>query len=217
MRYYDTGDKIYIFGFSRGAFTARFLARMVATVGLLSKGNEEMVPFVYGLYQRYEQGAVKVDDQGHIQPYPSTKPSENSPKVAATKDQLTTTVIGYQEPAQTINDELTAFRNTFCRRERDPKNQTGFKGIKVHFLGLFDCVSSVSTLEAPFGRSSPPITVLGTATHVRHAVAIDERRVKFRAALLAQDIPHAKAEHEDIKEVWYAPRNTFTDLELLKY
>ena len=42
MRYYKPGDRIYIFGFSRGAFTARFLARMIAEVGLLSKGNEEM-------------------------------------------------------------------------------------------------------------------------------------------------------------------------------
>lgn len=45
-----------MFGFSRGAFTARFLARMIATVGLLSKGNEEMVPFAYRTYQEYEMG-----------------------------------------------------------------------------------------------------------------------------------------------------------------
>jgi uncharacterized protein (DUF2235 family) len=39
MRYYKPGDKIYIFGFSRGAFTARFLARLVTELGLLSKGR----------------------------------------------------------------------------------------------------------------------------------------------------------------------------------
>jgi uncharacterized protein (DUF2235 family) len=43
MRYYKPGDLIYIFGFSRGAFTARFLAQMITEIGLLSKGNEEMV------------------------------------------------------------------------------------------------------------------------------------------------------------------------------
>ncbi|KAJ3533034.1 hypothetical protein NM208_g8163 [Fusarium decemcellulare] len=47
MRYYETDAKIYIFGFSRGAFTAKFLARMINKVGLLCKGNEEMVPFAY--------------------------------------------------------------------------------------------------------------------------------------------------------------------------
>ena len=55
MRYHEEHDKIFIFGFSRGAFTARFLARMIATLGLLSKGNE-MVPFAYKTYQEYEMG-----------------------------------------------------------------------------------------------------------------------------------------------------------------
>ena len=56
MRYHEENDKIFIFGFSRGAFTARFLARMISTIGLLSKGNEEMVPFAYKTYQEYEMG-----------------------------------------------------------------------------------------------------------------------------------------------------------------
>lgn len=35
-------DDIFIFGFSRGAYVARFLAEMLDHVGLLSNGNEEM-------------------------------------------------------------------------------------------------------------------------------------------------------------------------------
>lgn len=45
MRFYNPGDEIYIFGFSRGAYIARFLAEMLDYVGLLSHGNEEMVGF----------------------------------------------------------------------------------------------------------------------------------------------------------------------------
>src|SRR5436853_1168882 len=59
MRYYERGDRIYIFGFSRGAFTARFLARMVSKVGLLSMGNEELIPFTYKIYHDYEMGSYK--------------------------------------------------------------------------------------------------------------------------------------------------------------
>jgi uncharacterized protein (DUF2235 family) len=33
MRYYNVGDEIYLFGFSRGAYTARFLAEMLDHVG----------------------------------------------------------------------------------------------------------------------------------------------------------------------------------------
>lgn len=34
---------IFFFGFSRGAYIARFLAEMLDFVGLLEPGNEEMV------------------------------------------------------------------------------------------------------------------------------------------------------------------------------
>jgi uncharacterized protein (DUF2235 family) len=56
MRYYEPGDKIYIFGFSRGAYTARVLAGMLHKVGLLSSGNEELIPFAWAMYKK------KVDD-----------------------------------------------------------------------------------------------------------------------------------------------------------
>ncbi|KAE8349209.1 hypothetical protein BDV28DRAFT_163816 [Aspergillus coremiiformis] len=55
MRYYSEGDHIYIFGFSRGAYTARFLSEMVHELGLLSKGNEEMVHFAWETFSNYEQ------------------------------------------------------------------------------------------------------------------------------------------------------------------
>lgn len=45
MRYYNDGDKIYIFGFSRGAYTARSLAQLLDYIGLLSAGNEELLRF----------------------------------------------------------------------------------------------------------------------------------------------------------------------------
>jgi len=51
MQNYDYGDKVYIFGFSRGAYTARALAGMLYKVGLLSKDNVEEVPFAYKLYK----------------------------------------------------------------------------------------------------------------------------------------------------------------------
>ena len=55
MRYYSPGDHIYIFGFSRGAYTARFLAEMVHDIGLLSKGNEEMVHFAWNTFSDYQR------------------------------------------------------------------------------------------------------------------------------------------------------------------
>ena len=42
MQAYNFDEDIYFFGFSRGAYVARFLAEMLDHVGLLSSGNEEM-------------------------------------------------------------------------------------------------------------------------------------------------------------------------------
>ncbi|OTB11214.1 hypothetical protein K445DRAFT_370439 [Daldinia sp. EC12] len=240
MRYYEKGDKIYMFGFSRGAFTARFLARMINTVGLLSKGNEEMVPFAYQLYQEYEQGKIKIDSKVHdsssSDPLVSSIANKSlfwhnssnatGPDIvngdAEAEPLLNNAASGVcsdghiishgshvADEAQMSRNKLIAFTNTFCRHEEvashtDQKDKV-YTGVKVYFLGLFDCVSSVRVLESPFGRMPPPVSVLGTANHVRHAVAIDERRVKFKAALLAQDIHHPdyNKDEEDIKEVWF--------------
>ena len=42
MQAYTSDEDIFFFGFSRGAYVARFLAEMIDHVGLLSAGNEEM-------------------------------------------------------------------------------------------------------------------------------------------------------------------------------
>lgn len=54
MRFYSPGDEIYIFGFSRGAYIARFLAEMLDYVGLLSHGNEEMVGFAWKAFSSWQ-------------------------------------------------------------------------------------------------------------------------------------------------------------------
>ena len=54
MRYYQDGDSIFIFGFSRGAYTARVLAGMLHKVGLLTQGNEELIPFAWDMFKRHD-------------------------------------------------------------------------------------------------------------------------------------------------------------------
>ncbi|KAI1800010.1 hypothetical protein F4811DRAFT_541352 [Daldinia bambusicola] len=54
MRFYQPGDEIYFFGFSRGAYVARFLAEMLDYIGLLSHGNEEMVTFAWKAFSHWQ-------------------------------------------------------------------------------------------------------------------------------------------------------------------
>ncbi|PSR73063.1 hypothetical protein PHLCEN_2v11085 [Hermanssonia centrifuga] len=55
MQNYQAGDKICIFGFSRGAYTARSLAGMVHKVGLLPSCNHQQVPFAYKMFTRTDE------------------------------------------------------------------------------------------------------------------------------------------------------------------
>jgi uncharacterized protein (DUF2235 family) len=52
MRHWQPGDRIYLFGFSRGAYAVRALAGMLATVGLLRPGLENLVPYALAVYTR---------------------------------------------------------------------------------------------------------------------------------------------------------------------
>ena len=55
---YVPGDEIYLFGFSRGAFTVRSLAGFMNLVGLLEKDDDYYVPEIYGCYeQNYRPGS----------------------------------------------------------------------------------------------------------------------------------------------------------------
>ena len=55
MQTYTSGDRICLFGFSRGAYTARALAGMVHKVGLLPAYNQQQVPFAYHMYKRADE------------------------------------------------------------------------------------------------------------------------------------------------------------------
>jgi uncharacterized protein (DUF2235 family) len=50
MDNFADGDRIYLFGFSRGAYTARAIASILHVYGLLCVGNHAVVPYVLRMY-----------------------------------------------------------------------------------------------------------------------------------------------------------------------
>jgi hypothetical protein len=142
MRHYRSDAKIFIFGFSRGAYTARILNDMLDWAGLLSADNEEMMPFIWKAYLEWK-------------------------------------LYGYQSAYELLD----AYRDSVCRGD-----------VSVHFLGLFDTVNSVVDLQAVSEKDDPSSRI------IRHAVSIDERRVKFQPLLLCQTnavAPHKKKPAKD--------------------
>src|SRR5258708_8022322 len=76
MNHYRAGDRIYMFGFSRGAYTARVLAGMLYKVGLAEPGNEEIVPFAWKMYVRGHSDDDRAIVDGFRHTYCSRPPIE---------------------------------------------------------------------------------------------------------------------------------------------
>jgi uncharacterized protein (DUF2235 family) len=60
MAHWQPEDRVYIYGFSRGAYTARVLAGFLHMFGLLSSGSETLVPYAMRLYKAARE---RLDDE----------------------------------------------------------------------------------------------------------------------------------------------------------
>jgi uncharacterized protein (DUF2235 family) len=152
MHNWQPGDCVFLFGFSRGAYTARALAGLLHMFGLLAPSHENLLPYVMRLFR----GSRRVDDQD----------------------------------AQ-IWRVSAQFRNTFARDAG-----VEHRRFRVHFVGVWDTVSSVGWIWDPVKfrhtAANPSIVT------IRHAVAVDERRSFFRQNLFAADV-----RGQDLLELWF--------------
>lgn len=58
MQTFEPGDRVFIFGFSRGAYTARALCGMLQMFGLLAAGVEGQIPYAMRLFKRKDGGIM---------------------------------------------------------------------------------------------------------------------------------------------------------------
>lgn len=55
--HYEPGDEIYLFGFSRGAYTARSVAGLIRNCGLLMRENDDQINAAFDLYRRRDNAS----------------------------------------------------------------------------------------------------------------------------------------------------------------
>jgi uncharacterized protein (DUF2235 family) len=151
MDHWQPGDRVFLFGFSRGAFTVRVLAGLLNVLGLMPSGGSNLLPYVLRLFK-----SIRGD---------------------RTTD--------YWKVCE-------EFRWTFAR----PVEGSQTRQFPVHFLGVWDTVSSVGWVwdppRFPYSAYNPAIRT------VRHAVSIDERRAFFRQNLIKP------AARQDLMEIWFS-------------
>jgi uncharacterized protein (DUF2235 family) len=154
MDIWEPGDRVFLVGFSRGAYAARLLAAVLHQLGLLPRGNHNLAPYVIRLFRA-------LSDDG---------------AAAATHFKL-----------------AAQFQYAFARVAADDQDQRKFP---VHFLGLWDTVSSVGWVwdppAYPYTAKNPSVGI------IRHAIAIDERRAFFR-----QNRMFRANSAQDFEERWF--------------
>ncbi len=140
IEYWEPGDRLFLFGFSRGAYTVRALAALIHMFGVIRRGNENLIPYVTDMFGRRSEEVFRL---------------------------------------------AAEFKPRFARE------------CPVHFVGVWDTVSSVGWIydpvRLPYTANNPSIRI------GRHAIAIDERRCFFRQNVWGEPVTG-----QDLKQVWFA-------------
>ncbi|KAF2832288.1 hypothetical protein CC86DRAFT_340686 [Ophiobolus disseminans] len=121
MRYYTPGDDIYFFGFSRGAYTARFLAEMLDHVGLLSAGNEEMCQFAWKTFQKWQCRLPEEKEKETLAPGEKTEKKKLLEFMCAFRETFSRPVIPIRFLGlfDTVNS-VPAFESAWMQRSKFP-------------------------------------------------------------------------------------------------
>ncbi|MBO1766408.1 DUF2235 domain-containing protein [Allobranchiibius sp. GilTou38] len=182
MRHYAFGDQIYIFGFSRGAYTARALVGMLHCPGLLRTGSDNLIPYAIEKYATNDWPDTTAECEGLAEFADAfCWGTEQTPVDPALHDQVTDD--GWRHPA---------LDGTFF---------VPHHSVPVSFLGIWDTVeaSGLAHFHEHHWRFTDSVP---NAQQVQHAVSIHEWRNPYRAMLL-QDRPDRPGRLEP-EEVWFA-------------
>ena len=186
--HWKEGDEIYLLGFSRGAFTVRLLAGLIAREGLLPNvGGVELSYATRDIYRRYRMKASAA--------HPQAGPAISDPWIV--------------RPFRIIRDTVIHWwRLLLHQAEFPPGGLTPVSRIK--FIGVWDTVAAYGSPLAEltmgideyiFPLSMPDRLLHPKVEIARHALALDDERDTFRPLLWDE----CKSENpERIKQVWFA-------------
>ena len=184
---YEEGDKIYLFGFSRGAYTVRVLAGLIHRIGLLSPQQINLAGAALTAYKQVR--------------------SMSGPGVSSTPTDKSDGFGDSDQPSPlTKDDRASQFARIVSARWPT-----------IEFVGVWDTVASVivprpdrfyvfSLQTLANTRNNPSVRVF------RQAIAIDERRRMFRLDPWDEQQTFMRnrfsatnnAEPQNAQQVWFA-------------
>ena len=193
---WQPGDKIYIFGFSRGSFTARTLAALIGSQGLIP-AEIDGVPVAHEEMQRNAMAAWREYRKASV-PWHKSLPTIWL--------------------ARLLRDGVLALYHRILRHRSYQdvrKAMDGRSHVEIEFLGLFDTVEAfgvpIEELRTAVDWAIWPISFRNRllshkVKRARHALSLDDERTTFHPIRFDQSDPRrtGPGEPEQIKEVWFA-------------
>ena len=182
VRTYEKGDRIYLFGFSRGAFTVRTLAGLIMTCGVIDRNREDVrsnkdllgkVEIAYNEYRsKYKRIFV--------------------PKL--TEEEMKKSAAGFRQQHCVVDDDLA------------PSGE-----VPIEFIGVWDTVAAVAAPIAevawvidkffyPFKFVDHKLSSEKKLKKACHALSIDDERLTFHPFMWDEE----GKKDDRIEQVWFA-------------
>lgn len=181
VRHYEPGDRIYLFGFSRGAYTVRVLAGLIHKVGLLTPEQANLAGSGLTAYKQFSS-----DDQESL-----------GAELKAFTD-------GGAPPAKK-DDQAAQFARITSTRWPLIRFVGVWDTVASVIVPRPDRFYWPSFEELAFTLQNPSVETF------RQAISIDERRAMFRLkkwdepqTFTLNRFNNAGAKAQDIKQVWFA-------------
>ena len=177
---YNPGDEIFVFGFSRGAYTARSLCGLIRKCGILRRTCFDKIPEAMRIYR--DKSVHPSDVSSFRAQYGARIPGTKQPIATGAEDLTDAALSAWAERAVQFHDAEVGFA------EKPPALKPPPEAIyRMMYLGLWDTVGSLGLPPTiPFisrllnrRYDFHDLRVSSLISSVRHAAALDEDRKAF--------------------------------------
>lgn len=189
---YAPGDRIYLFGFSRGAYTVRILAQLVCLFGVPDGRNKtpsEIDLVAREILSKYKRANVEASSNS-TQPAPD--PTRGKYRTSGWKSKTARAM-------QTKHGNLQLDKEVAGQADSE---------YPIHFLGVWDTVSAIGLPFDELTRAASHFFRLRFRSndlnhgvhHAYQALSIDDERRSFHPELWNES---AKSSSQTIEQVWF--------------
>lgn len=191
---YEPGDQIYLFGFSRGAYTVRLLAGMILDQGILRKSQ-------------YNNRSDEDLENDISQIYKNLRTS-----IAKNKENKLEKTKAFSEKMKRTRKAFRDLPSKINRLKELPEDTDPHKDIQIKFIGVWDTVDAYAIpsdtlanlfdyfFDTSFRESDNELGV--SVENACHALSIDDERRTFEPVLWSENIDNN--DHQRIKQVWFS-------------